>query len=1133
MKRLTKLFTALFLLSGVWHVRAEVANPPAEFLDAPTHAADEVLALHSSAYTAVTAVKSVLNTAGAKVGEVKEVAGKQLVYIENALNGWASINFTSAVDISQYGSLNLDIYVVKGAFDCKLQFASGTSAVIISPKLAEGWNRVQLNLSDFVNSLTPPALSKIDHIDLINNGGYQRTVYVDNIYAFGKEGTSLDPEMPETMAPVPTHDAAKVKSIFSDAYTGITEITGLTGTGTLKMLSVSPTERIMKIEGGLNHWANLTFKPVNIDDRDYLHFDIFVVRETGTSTLKFRFDDGKGVTISKVLNPGWNYLDIPMSEFKTDGSTLNAVTQFRMINNAGSAQNVFIDNLYAYGDSETGDNPEYPTAPKESAELPEHAADKVVSLFSNVYDNVATISQQNPGSPTCDMKVITPIKGDDMILLSGMNWTLLKVDPAVNLEGMKFIHFDVFALGTPKINIGLGDGSQEGSCEIQYLEAGWNKIDIPITEFQKERNGKQGVDITKVNMIRLWSSSGFAISELYFDNIYAYDGYPGGEYYTYEIESAPEPIMPHTTSSRLTMKYVVKSLYSDKYTAMTELTAGAAGEGTTVSFPLLEKGEAVIKIESLSQAVLDTRAALDLSDMEYIHVNVYRKGASGDIEIGFRSEGATEGFYSALRPELKNDGWSYVNIPLSDLTVGGVDCSKITQILFRGTGDFYIDNIYATSGKYFLGLGEEDKISVDWAEASKADVLPDRNQALIGVNLASACGGATPGIVGQNYTYPTKNDIRYFKSKGARLIRFPFKWERVQHELNGALDMSLDVDSMKNVIGEASRLGMYVMIDMHNYCRYKVSGTEHKFGESAVLTEEAYADVWRKLADVFKEYDNIWGYDIMNEPYSLGEGVWMRYAQAAINAIREVDATTPIVIEGQSYASASSWPTTGGPLIALQDPSNRLVFQAHCYFDADKSGLYKKGTFDSEVSKETQHIDRLKPYVNWLKEHNVEGILGEFGVPRNDARWLMMLEEVLEYLKENGVSGTYWVAGNGYASDHVSVQPLKDFTVERAQMRVLEKYFYDYKESAIEEVKAAGEKLMTVYPNPVTDCVRIDTESAMKRVRVLAASGSEVRSLAVDGTHAEIGLTSLADGIYFVQVQMADGTIVVDKIVKR
>ncbi len=1131
MRKLTKIWAALFLFAGLGGVRAEVANPPTEFPEAPAESADEVLALHSSHYGVTDGIKDILDNSAAKVGSVKDVEGRQMISIENALNSWVHINFNKTIDISTYGTLHMDVYVVKGAFDCKMQFASNTANVFLSSeKLAEGWNRVVLNLADFTNAVNPADLTQVKEIALINNGGYARTIYVDNIYVSGKTGdTPLDPEMPAEMAPAPTHDASKVKSIFSDTYTSYAEVTQLTGTGTMKIFNVSAQQKIMKIEGGLNHWANLNFNPSDFSDRSHLHLDIYIVRETGTTTLKFRFDETSGGNEVKLpLEPGWNYLDIPLADFNAN---LVAATQFRIINNSGSAINVFIDNLYMYGDDATSVNPDDPTAPATPAPLPALPAGDVISLFSDAYEPAATLSHDNPGSPASQMETVAIAEGDDVLRFTSLNWTLLGINPATDLSGMEWLHFDVYAINTPKLKLSLSDtnGNEAGAFGAQdflQLEAGWNSIDLPMSLFQ-------GADLTSINLMKLWSHSGFAISKLYFDNIFFYRGNPGGEVVTYEIEPAPEPIMPHTTSSRLP-EYVVKSLYGEKYTALTELTENAVSEGAALTFPNIEQGDGVIKMTGLGEVSLKTAAAVDLSDMEYIHFNLYRKGAEGTVEIGFRSEGMNEDFYPATQAELQSDAWSYVNIPVAELTAGSVDAAKLTGITFRGTGDLYADNIYATSGEYYLGLGEEGKVSIDWAEASKDDELPDRSQTLIGLNLASACGGSVHGKVNTNYFYPDRKDLYYFKSQGARLFRFPFRWERVQHELNGDLDLAQDVDSMKLTIAEAERLGMWVMPDMHNYCRYTTAdGTQHLFGESDVLTKEAFADVWRKLATEFKDFTNIWGYDIMNEPYGMDYADWKEYAQAAIDAIREVDTETPIVIEGCQYASASNWPTLSDDLKNLTDPSDKLVFSAHCYFDNQSSGLYD-GTYDEEVTNEDVHINRLSRWVNWLKENNKQGILGEFGMPRDDARWLMMLDEVCAYLKENGVSGTYWVGGNGYANDEVSIQPVEDYTVERAQIRVLRQYFGEGEDgNGIAPVTDNHTASLHVYPNPVTTQVSIDAPVAMQTVRVFTATGSEVKAVAVDGTHADLDLSDLDGGLYFISAETLNGKLSIGKIIKQ
>ena len=57
-----------------------------------------------------------------------------------------------------------------------------------------------------------------------------------------------------------------------------------------------------------------------------------------------------------------------------------------------------------------------------------------------------------------------------------------------------------------------------------------------------------------------------------------------------------------------------------------------------------------------------------------------------------------------------------------------------------------------------------------------------------GVNLAGAEFGAVPGTIDVDYTYPTQAEFQYYGSKGCKLVRIPFKWERLQPVLYAALD---------------------------------------------------------------------------------------------------------------------------------------------------------------------------------------------------------------------------------------------------------------------------------------------------------------------------------------------------------
>lgn len=66
---------------------------------------------------------------------------------------------------------------------------------------------------------------------------------------------------------------------------------------------------------------------------------------------------------------------------------------------------------------------------------------------------------------------------------------------------------------------------------------------------------------------------------------------------------------------------------------------------------------------------------------------------------------------------------------------------------------------------------------------------PTKQTAYFGVNLSGAeFGNVYPGVDGTHYGYPTEKDLDYFKAKGLYLVRFPFRWERIQPTMNGELN---------------------------------------------------------------------------------------------------------------------------------------------------------------------------------------------------------------------------------------------------------------------------------------------------------------------------------------------------------
>ena len=312
---------------------------------------------------------------------------------------------------------------------------------------------------------------------------------------------------------------------------------------------------------------------------------------------------------------------------------------------------------------------------------------------------------------------------------------------------------------------------------------------------------------------------------------------------------------------------------------------------------------------------------------------------------------------------------------------------------------------------------------------------------MFGVNLAGAESrdkANFPGAPNHQWIYPSAASFNYYHEKGLNLIRIPFRWERMQTSLGSGVLNAAELTRMDTVVGYAAANGMKVILDMHNYARW-VPGSNHDgylIGTGPV-TLAHFGEVWRLLADHYKGNSTIYGYGIMNEPHGTN-GTWPVIAQTAVDAIRTVDLGTYVIVGGDHYSNAHGW-RAKNPNLDIKDPVGRLIYEAHCYFDANNTGQYNN-TYDGEGAYPMVGVDRVTEFVEWLQERGAKGFLGEYGVPGNDSRWLTVLDNFLAYLDANGVSGTYWAGGPWWGTYPLSCEPTNNYTTDKPQMTVLENY---------------------------------------------------------------------------------------------
>ena len=280
---------------------------------------------------------------------------------------------------------------------------------------------------------------------------------------------------------------------------------------------------------------------------------------------------------------------------------------------------------------------------------------------------------------------------------------------------------------------------------------------------------------------------------------------------------------------------------------------------------------------------------------------------------------------------------------------------------------------------------------------------------MLGINLSGAEFGKND-TYGFDYIYPAAKDLSFYAQQGITLVRLPVKWERLQPDLGGELDKA-ELSRLVKFLDNAEKACVKVIIDVHNYGRYDGKA----IGTSAVPIEK-FADFWAKMSSAVGSKPAVQGYDLMNEPHGMPNKLaWPQAAQAATDAIRALGDTNTIFVEGEQWANAANW-AANNPNLDIHDPLDNLVYEAHLYLDKNGSGTYA-GSYDQEGATADLGVRRLKGFATWLEERGAKGFIGEFGVPSDDPRWQVALDNLLGAMNDYGISGTYWGAGpwfNGY-----------------------------------------------------------------------------------------------------------------------
>jgi hypothetical protein len=218
---------------------------------------------------------------------------------------------------------------------------------------------------------------------------------------------------------------------------------------------------------------------------------------------------------------------------------------------------------------------------------------------------------------------------------------------------------------------------------------------------------------------------------------------------------------------------------------------------------------------------------------------------------------------------------------------------------------------------------------------------------------------AKPGTDNDAYHYDQAGTFTYLWSRGIRLVRLPFRWERIQPQLGQPLDPD-ELGRLQVAVGHANAAGLQVILDVHNFGAYWLdaggNGVRQPVGSTAAPSG-AFADLWTRLATAFAASSpSAVAYGLMAEPVELGGAteradalIWESVSQEAVSAIRTVDTTHTILVPGSEWSAAHGW-ARRHPVAWITDPAGKTIYEAHQYFDADSSGHYQQ-SYATEVQQ--------------------------------------------------------------------------------------------------------------------------------------------------------------------------------------
>ncbi|MDP3786790.1 MAG: cellulase family glycosylhydrolase [Candidatus Omnitrophota bacterium] len=236
--------------------------------------------------------------------------------------------------------------------------------------------------------------------------------------------------------------------------------------------------------------------------------------------------------------------------------------------------------------------------------------------------------------------------------------------------------------------------------------------------------------------------------------------------------------------------------------------------------------------------------------------------------------------------------------------------------------------------------------------------------------------------------YIAEKDIETIASLGFNHVRVPFHYNLFISEDDPGAWKEDGFEILDDLINWCSEYGLYVILDMHcapggqTGANIDDSIDDQPDLWTSDLNKQKTVDVWRKIAERYKDNTTVIGYDLLNEPIASkfpkydNEKDLIPLYKAIVSAIREVDSNHIIFLEG------SNW---GNNFKKFPEPfDSNVVYSFHKYWDkTDKNSI--------------------KDYLRLAEKHNVPLWCGETG--ENNNQWYYACMQLFE---DYNIGWSFW-----------------------------------------------------------------------------------------------------------------------------